>query len=1087
MLLLQILFVGTSLAQDKANVKGIVKDERGETLPGVTIIAKNPTSNTSSTAQTDSEGVFRFRLPSGGPYNFTVSYIGYQTQTLSGYSIKAEEIISLVVKIKESTATLNDVVVVGYGTQKKKDITTAISGVRAKDLEGQPVSSVAEAMVGKMPGVQITQGTGEPGAALNIKVRGVGTITAGSKPLYVIDGVPISSDRLNSFNMNDIESVEVLKDASSAAIYGSRGSNGVVIITTRQGKTGIPVIAYNGYTGIQQVSKKIDMLDAYQYADLAKDARNNTYLDQMAATNKQRVAAGSAPLPFNISDNNATRLSNTSNNTNTIIPVELLPYLEGKPGLTNTNWQDEIFRNALIQDHSVSIGGGAEKSHYYTSVEYFDQDGIIINSNFKRYSGRLNLDTEKGRFKFGVNFSPSYIKQNKVNADGAYNANGGGVIASALHYAPIWSVYNPDGSYNFSQNSWSSDTKTLLSNGSTVGGNAQTQAYNPVALAMLPQEMQKDYRIIGNVYTEARIIKDLNYKITFGADLFNSNTERFRPSTFPQSNTAGNPETEATGSAASNTMINWMLEQTLNYKKEINDHSINLLAGWTMQKEHRTTTDLTASRGFISNDITTLNAGIVTDGNTTATEWALLSGLSRLQYAYKGRYLLTAAIRADGASRFGKDNKWGYYPSASVGWRVSDENFMKTISFVNDLKLRASYGLTGNFNIPNYGALGSLGYYSYVIGGAAPTVVTGAAPNSQPNPSLRWEKTAQLNVGFDLTFLNNHFTLGFDAYNSNTNDLLLDVPVPLSTGYTTQLTNIGKVNNKGIELNLSTQYKVGELKWEASANFSKNVNEVKQLGPGNADIIRAGSVGNAYFITRVGQPIGSYYLPVVLGVFKNQQEVDSYPHYIDSPNNYDLATSKPGDFKFADIDGNGVIDPDLDRAIVGNYMPKFTYGFSTSLAYKRFDLAIAAQGVYGNKILNLSRRYFYNHEGNMNNYADAVNRFKSEADPGSGMNVRANRVGKGNNGVTSTWHVEDGSYLRIRNLTLGYTLAEAIAKKGSMTKFRIYLSLQNPFTFTKYSGYNPEVSNSSDVVKNGEDYGVYPTARTASIGLNVTF
>jgi TonB-linked SusC/RagA family outer membrane protein len=1084
-MLFQLLFVNGILAQDNYNVRGIVKNEYGETISGVTVRARNTDDDSSFITKTDHLGAFKFRLAAAGHYSFTISYVGYQAQTLSGYHIKGVQSISLIVKLKELAATLSDVVVVGYGTQKKKDITTAISGLRAKDLEGQPVSNVAEAMAGKMPGVQIVQSTGEPGSALNIKVRGVGTITAGSKPLYVIDGIPVSSDRLNSFNMNDIESVEVLKDASSAAIYGSRGSNGVVLISTKQGKSGITLITYNGYSGIQQVSKKIDMLDAYQYADLTKDGRNNTYVDQMQAINRKRVATGSAPLPYSINDDNATRLANSNNNTNTIIPLEIVPYLEGKQGLINTNWQDQIFRNALIQDHSVAIGGGGEKSHYYSSIEYFSQDGIIINSNFKRYSGRLNLESEKGRFKFGINLSPSFIRQNRISSDGAYFSNG--IVSSALHYAPIWPVYNPDGSYSFAANSWSSNTKTILGDGTIVGGNAQTQAYNPVALAMLPKEVQNDYRILGSVFTEARVLKDLNYKITFGVDLFSTANDRFRPSTFPQSNTEGNPETEASGSESSATLINWMVEQTLNYKKEVNDHTINLLAGWTAQKEHRGTTDLTASRGFTSNDITTLNAGIVTNGSTLATEWALLSGLGRLQYAYKGRYLLTSAIRADGASRFGKNNKWGYYPSVSVGWRLSDEAFMKKISFINDLKLRTSYGLTGNFNIPDYGALGSLGYYGYVIGGNSPTVITGSAPNSQPNPSLKWEKTAQLNFGFDLTFLKNHFTIGFDVYNSNTHDLLLNVPVPLSTGYTSQLTNIGKVNNKGLELNLSTQYQFGELKWYGSANFSKNINTVKQLGPGNADILRTGSVGNAFFITRVGQPIGSYYLPVVLGVFKNQQEINNYPHYIDSPNNYDLATAKPGDFKFKDVDGNGVFDPDLDRAIVGNYMPKFTYGFATTLTYKRFALAIAAQGVYGNKILNLSRRYFYSMEGNMNNYVEATNRFKSEVDPGNGTTVRANRVAKGNNGITSTWHVEDGSYLRIRNLTLSFTLPEATTKKIAMTNFRVYLSFQNPFTFTKYSGYNPEVSNSSDVVKNGEDYGVYPTTRVASIGLNITF
>ena len=394
---------------------------------------------------------------------------------------------------------------------------------------------------------------------------------------------------------------------------------------------------------------------------------------------------------------------------------------------------------------------------------------------------------------------------------------------------------------------------------------------------------------------------------------------------------------------------------------------------------------------------------------------------------------------------------------------------MKSLTFIDDLKLRASYGLTGNFRIPNYGAQGEVAYYSYVLGGNSADVVKGAAPKSMPNPELHWEKTAQVNIGFDASLFKNRLTLGLDLYNSNTYDLLLDVPVPMTTGYKTRLENIGKVNNKGVEFNIATNQKMGDFNWSVYFNISKNINEVKELGPGNADIISSGSVSNAYFITRVGEPIGSYYLPVVEGVFKNQEEVDATLHYMDSPTNYGLADTKPGDFKFKDVNGDKVLDiSDTDRAIVGNYMPDFTYGFGATLAWKGIDFGIVFQGVQGNEILNLSRRYFYNHEGNMNNYKGALNRWKSEDEPGSGMNVRANRVSKGQNGTTSTWHVEDGSYLRIKSA-------------------RIYCSLQNPFTFTHYEGYNPEVSNRSAVTTNGEDYGVYPLARTTSIGVNLTF
>lgn len=626
-----------------------------------------------------------------------------------------------------------------------------------------------------------------------------------------------------------------------------------------------------------------------------------------------------------------------------------------------------------------------------------------------------------------------------------------------------------------------------MDDGSIKRGNSQTQVWNPVALAMLQKDEKKASRIFGNIYGEVAFLPSLKYRANFGVDLYNDSEDTFRPSTIPLSNTKGNPESIPEATSQTSRIYNWVFEQTLSYNKNFGGHSVSVLGGWTMQYQ-RDESNYAFANGFIINSIPTLNAGTVTRGNSNASEWSLLSALARIQYNYLGKYMITGALHADGASRFGKNNRWGYFPSVSLGWRISEEKFMNSLEFIDDLKLRASYGLTGNFNIPNYGAQGELAYYSYVLGGSSPDAIKGAAPKSMPNPDLKCEKTAQVNVGFDATLFKNRLTLGLDLYNSNTYDLLLNVPVPMTTGYTTRLENIGKVNNKGIEFNISTNHQMGDVTWSAYFNISKNINEVKALGPGNADIISSGSVGNAYFITRVGEPIGSYYLPVVEGVYKNQAEVDASLHYVDSPSNYGLADTKPGDFKFKDVNGDGILDiSDIDRAIVGNYMPDFTYGFGANIAWKGIDLGVIFQGVYGNEILNLSRRYFYNHEGNMNNYKGALDRWKSEDNPGSGMNVRANRVSKGQNGTTSTWHVEDGSYLRIKNISLGYTFPMSLVNKVCLQAARIYCSIQNPFTFTRYEGYNPEVSNRNSVTTNGEDYGVYPLARTISLGVNLTF
>ncbi len=1060
-------------------ISGFVVDQKGEAIIGANVSVKGTTNGTI----TDIDGKFALNnVPEKS--TITVTYIGFKTLFLSVGNSNVGKIL-----LVEDSKIIDEVVVVGYGVQKKRDVTTAIASVRAGDIEGQPVTSMAEAMVGRMPGVQVTQSTGAPGSSLDIKVRGTGTITAGTSPLYVVDGIPLAKEQLNSFNMNDVESIEVLKDASSSAIYGSRGSNGVVLITTKKGKEGKATVSYNGYYGLQTVSKKIDMLNAYEYADLVRDARNNAYTDKMMSINNKLLAQGKQPLAYGINDDNGLRLQNSNKDSNTIIPMEIMPYLNGEKGLTDTDWQDEIFRTAGMQNHSVSVSGGSSKVRYYSSLDYLQQDGVIINSDYARYSARLNLDVTEGVFKFGVSLNPSYTKENQVNSDGAYNSNGGGIIASALHSSPIFPVYNADGSFCFAQNAWSGNTQTTLPDGKTVvKGNSQTQVWNPVALATLITDEISATRIFGNVYGEVNLLPELKYRANFGVDIFSDSENQFRPSTIPLSNTAGNPESIPEGKSSTSKMLSWVFEQTLNYNKEFNGHSLNALAGWTMQHQKNESNYLFAN-GFINNSIHSLVAGTVTQGNSKASEWALLSGLARVQYSYQGKYMASGAIRADGASRFGKDNRWGYFPSLSLGWRLSEEKFMKSLTFIDDLKLRASYGLTGNFRIPNYGALGQINYYSYVLGGSAPAVVKGAAPSSMSNSDLKWEKTSQFNLGFDASLFTNRLTFGLDVYNSNTYDLLLDVPVPMTTGYDTRLENIGKVNNKGIEFNVATNHKMGDFKWSLNFNISKNINEVKELGPGNADIISSGTVSNAYFITRVGEAIGSYYLPVVEGVYKNQAEVDADPiHYKDSPSNYGLADSKPGDFKFKDVNGDGVLDiSDTDRTIVGNYMPDFTYGFGGSLTWKNIDLNIICQGVHGNEILNLSRRYFYNCEGNMNNYKGALNRWKSETDPGSGTNVRANRVSKGQNGITSTWHVEDGSYLRVKNITLGYSLPKSCIKKAFISNARVYLSMQNPFTFTSYQGYNPEVSNRSDVTTNGEDYGVYPLARTTSLGINLTF
>lgn len=565
-----------------------------------------------------------------------------------------------------------------------------------------------------------------------------------------------------------------------------------------------------------------------------------------------------------------------------------------------------------------------------------------------------------------------------------------------------------------------------------------------------------------------------------GGDYYGAHNDQYRQSALPLKgknyyDTPSNPK----GYSSSSFFFNWLVENQLTYTTTIDKkHNISAVLVQSAQKETMKTDNVTAT-DYPNDYIHTINGGTVTEGESDKTQWSIASYLARVQYNYEGRYMLSAAIRADGSSRFGKNNRWGYFPSASAAWRISDEQFFKNVkklSFINDMKIRASYGVTGNFQIGDYDHLATMSIDNYILGNG---LAYGYKPDNIKRDDLSWEKNQMINAGIDLQMFDGYLGLSVDYYNTNTSNMLLYVPVPLLTGYSTSLQNLGKVNNRGWEIGLTSQHTFANgLGYSFNVNYAKNTNEVKELGPGNAPIISSGSVGHAYYITEVGKPIGSYYLLKYDGVFKNQQELDSYPH---------LANAKVGDFRFVDVDGSGDIDLDKDRTVCGNYMPKFTYGFGGKLWYGGFDMDFNFQGVYGNKILNLNRRYIDSMEGNVNGTKIALDRWKSPENPGSGWVNRANRKQTGSNGRTSTWHLEGGSYLRLQNLALGYTLPRAFTQKFKVEKMRVYVSGQNLFTITNYSGYNPEVNaRPSKNLTPGEDYGTYPLARTYMFGLNIT-
>lgn len=1022
----------------KIKVKGVVKDETGEPVIGATVMEKGSANNG---VITDLDGNYTIEIASDGL--LAVSYIGCKDQEIK---VNGREVIN--VNLADDNKVLDEVVVVGYGVQKKRDVSTAVSSVKAEALANNPSTDFRQALAGKMPGVQVTVPSGDPEGSVSIRVRGVSTVNAGSDPLYVVDGVPMERGFAN-LNTNDIESVEVLKDASAAAIYGSRGSNGVVLVTTKKGTSDKLSISYDGYVGIQNVSKKLDMMNAYEYAEFVKDARDNAYLS--------KVPGGSA------SDPNSVRPKG-----NMQIAADFFPYLQGVKGLTDTDWQDAIFRTAMTTGHNVSLSGKSNSINYFVSGNYMKKEGTIIGSDFEKYGGRLNLSGQHKRLKFGVNFAPSYSVSNTVDASGA-----GGIVQSALMMPPIFPVYNADGSYNYQGNGY-------LRIGTDYEHN---EVLNPVAMARLQSNVTDRMSITGKVYAELELMKGLSYKLSLGGDYYGAHNDKYRQSSLPLKgkdyyDSPSNP----VGYSSSSFFFNWLVENQLTYTTTINKkHNITAILVQSAQKETKKTDNVTAT-DYPNDYIQTVNGGTVTKGGSDKTQWSIASYLARVQYNYEGRYMLSAAIRTDGSSRFGKNNRWGYFPSASVAWRISDEQFFKNVkelSFINDMKIRASYGVTGNFEIGNYDHLATMSTDNYILGANGGLLQYGYKPDNIKRDDLSWEKNQMINAGIDLQMFDGYIGFSVDYYNTNTSNMLLYVPVPLLTGYSTSLQNIGKVNNRGWELALTSQHTFANgFGYSFNANYAKNTNEVKELGPGNAPIISTGSVGHAFYKTEVGKPIGNYYLLVQDGIFATAEDLKKYPHF---------DNTEVGDFRFVDVDGDGKLDLDKDRTICGNYMPKFTYGFGGKLWYAGFDMDFNFQGVYGNKILNLNKRYLDNMEGNTNGTKIALDRWRSPENPGSGSVNKANRKQTGYNSRTSTWHLESGSYLRLQNLSLGYTLPRALTQKFKVEKLRVYVSGQNLFTITDYSGYNPEVNaRPSQNLTPGEDYGTYPLARTYMFGLNLT-
>ncbi len=1014
-------------------VKGVVTDENGNPIVGATVVLKGSTIG----AATNLNGEYTIDIQQNNA-TLVFSLIGYNrvevalsdSQTLANVTLKAEAI------------AMDDIVVVGYGVQNKRDVTTSIASIKSEDFANMPTSDFRDAMAAKMPGVQVLQLGGQPDGNVTIRIRGIQSATAGNDPLYVIDGVPCDARAFANLESNDIESLEVLKDASAAAIYGSRGSCGVVLITTKRGQSERPVVSYDGQFSVSNVAKKIEMLDAYEFAQIVKEARDGAYLFN--------VPTGSIDDPYEDRPQTYHRVD----------PL-ITAYLQDKTGtLTDTDWQDAIFRSAYSTKHSVSVSGRTNTLGYYIGGNYLYREGTIIGSDFERYSLRANIDGKRNRLKYGVSFSPSYSKTNYIASDTQYGNDG--VIASALMAPPVFPVYNDDGSYNWDMNgflrnnTWDTQVNDIL---------------NPVALALEIDDVREKINVLGNAYVAYEFVKGLEYKFTAGGDYYSYIRNYYRPSYIPlHGNKYHDSLSDPKAQNNMNSYFHWTLSNQLSYNRTFGDHSINAIAVYEAEKQSIQTSQIVGIGTAGDDKIRTTKGKTIDLDNTYNNKYAytFASWLVRAQYSYKGRYMISASIRGDGSSRFAPNTRWGYFPAVSVGWRISDESFLRNARWIDDLKFRASVGQTGNAQIGNSEYLALYGTSTIDLGNGISSVVY---PSQIANNDLGWEKNTQYNLGLDFNLWKGALGLNVDYYYSKTTNMLFDVPVSSVSGLTSSNVNIGSMQNTGVELALTSRRSFGDFSYALAANWSLNRNKVLSLGDENADIIKESSYAGGYYITRVGQPVGCYYLMVQDGIFHNQEELDSYPHF---------DTTTVGDFRFVDANGNGILEKDADRVIVGNYMPDFYYGFSVNLSYKGFDLAANFQGVYGNEILNLERRYLLNMEASSNMMKESLQRY-----PYGNLN-RATRKSSGNNGAcTSTFHIEDGSYLRLQNLSLGYTFPDRWTHKAGISKLRIYIQGTNLFTWTEYSGYNPEVSNhASDALRPGEDYCSYPLSRTFSVGIN---
>ncbi len=1026
-----------SLAQQK-QITGTVTDESGSGVPDVTVSVKG--SNIST--RTDASGRFEIGVPPEmKKIELVFTHVNFAEQTISftGGAVN--------VSLQNSTKRLDEVVVIGYGTQKKRDITGAVAKMNASNLDERPITRVDQALIGQLAGVRVKQTSGVPGRGLSVQIRGTGSITANNEPLYVIDGFPleVSSQNVNggfttgnpldNINPNDIESIEVLKDASAAAIYGSRGSNGVVLISTKKGKAGKAKMSFNMYAGYNEVLRKLDMLSPQEWVDRSMEMINYNWTHSGTGRTADQTTA-----------QRKTILGSQTTNVNLMIDDRWL--LPDHAGLMYVDWQDEFFKKGPVQNYQLSAAGGNEYVKYYLSGNYLDQNGITYGVTNKMYSARANVEVKASdKFRFGLNLAPTYSVINDPGVDGKDNLTH---IAASLSPVVEANAGLLTGVAPYTTYAW---------------GNTRV---SPVEAAKQTIGETKLFRTIGTIYGDLTIIPRLVFRSSLNLDNSDATTKSYTPF-------AVNLNRVAVGRLIGYKRLNFVNENTLSYNKTFSlKHNVSAVGGFSYSTFKFDNSQINGGT-FTSNDVTTLNAATTgSSGFSNETKNVLISYFARAQYDYESKYLLSASIRRDGSSKFGSNTKWGVFPAFSAGWRVSEEKFMQSINIISELKLRGSWGVTGNNGYSgDYNSIGLLTFANSSFGGV---VANGQIPNplNFPNPNLSWEESETMNLGFDLGLFQDRIFTSFDIYSKRNSDLLLGIPVPTASGFTTALTNIGKVLNKGWEVEIATRNIVNRsVTWNTSMNLSHNRNEIEQLGPNNTPILFNGGFDIDHSILMVGQPMYSLFLVKEVGILSTKDIADNYPRF---------GNEEAGDPKYFDANKDGKIDAN-DRVLMGGPNPDYVWGITNTVAFKGFDLNFLVQGQWGGLIYSMfGRAVDRTGQGYQDNaLASYVNRWKSPADDNkTGLTQKAaSTFGR----IKNTDWMYPSDYWRVRNITLGYNLGGLIKNKKIISVARIYITAENFFGGDKYKGgWNPEAVNTT-----GEDYGSFPLSKGFIGGINLTF